>query len=124
MGYTAVNQASLEIAAGDASNLSVNGGTIEQVKVTGVGSADLSSASVTVLIVTAQQGLDVRAGTVRELRVSQPDVCPAGSSAASGVYVGGVTSNKMLYNGTERSAETYRTNCAEVIIGDEYDDVY
>ena len=64
------------------------------------------------------------AGTVRELTVSQSDVCPSGSRADSSVVVSGVTSGVMKYNGVSRDAVTYRTNCADVIVGDTQDDMY
>jgi len=78
------------------------------------------------LEVFAENGsnLNVNGGsieTIRELTVSQPDVCPSGSGAQSGVRVSDVTSKKMTYNGVERDAKTHRTSCAEVIVGDNYD---
>lgn len=120
-GYTAVSQPSLEIFAEENSHLSVGGGSIENAKVSGVGSVDISSTSVVTLDVTGGQSLRVNAGTVRELAVSQPDVCPSGSSAGNIVIVSGVTSEKMTYNGVIRTASTYRTNCAEVVVGEEYE---
>jgi len=122
--YTAVSQSSLEIFVEKSSSVTVNGGSVETVKVSGMGSVDLGSTSVVALNVTAGQGLHVSAGTVRELNVSQPDVCPIGGIAESSVTVSGVTSEKMTYNGVGRVASTYRTNCAEVVVGEVRDYTY
>lgn len=123
VNYTGVTQDTLTVSTQNWSNLSVNGGSINTLTVRGKGTVDVSSASVVTLVVTSDQGLRVSAGTVRELTVTQPDVCPSGQSAQSSVNVSGITSSKMTYNGAERGATTYRTNCAEVIVGqgDDYD---
>lgn len=122
--YTAVSQPSLEVFAEKSSGLTVNGGSIEAVKVSGMGSVDLGSTSVVALTINGGQGLNISAGTVRELNVSQPDVCPIGSGTQSSVTVSGVTSEKMTYNGISRAASTYRTNCAEVVVGETHDYTY
>jgi len=122
--YTAVSQPSLEVFAEKSSGLTVNGGSIEAVKVSGMGSVDLGSTSVVALTINGGQGLNISAGTVHELNVSQPDVCPIGSGTQSSVTVSGVTSEKMTYNGISRAASTYRTNCAEVVIGETHDYTY
>jgi len=121
VNYTGVTQDALNVSTENWSNLSINGGSIETLTVRGKGVVDVSSASVVTLAVTSEQGLRVSAGTVRELTVTQPDVCPSGQSAQSSVDVSGITSSKMTYNGTERAATTYRTSCAEVIVGQDND---
>lgn len=117
VNYMGITQDTLDVTATNWSNLSLNGGSIDTVTIHGKGVVDVSSASVVTLNVTSEQSLRVSAGTVRELTVSQPDVCPSGQSTESSVRVAGITSGKMLYNGAERTASTYRTNCAEVIVG-------
>lgn len=122
--YAAESQASLDISATKWSNLTVNGGSIDAVKVSGTGSVDLGSTTVTTLTVQSDQGLDVTAGTVHDLTVSQPEVCPSGSNAESSVRVSGVTSQKMTYNNVSRNASTYQTMCAQVVVGNEQDNNY
>lgn len=93
------------------------GGSFDKVTVKGTGSVDLSSGTVALLTVEADQELVVTAGTVRELSVTQPDVCPSGTYAGStSVTVAGVTSEKFLYNGESLPAKTHRTSCAQVTI--------
>jgi phage shock protein PspC (stress-responsive transcriptional regulator) len=95
-------------------------GTFEKVAVSGDGSVDLSLSAVQLLTVDAQYGLSVSAGTVRELTVAQPEVCPAGTyQQNTNVVVSGVTSGQMSYNGTVLPAKTHQTSCAIVTVGPE-----
>jgi len=115
------SQDSLTISLSKAfGNVTLNG-TYQSVTIDGKGSVDASSSAIQKLDVRATQELSVSAGTVRELIVNQSDVC--GNMTYSGdtkVSVSGVTSGAMTYNGKQMTAETYRTSCAAVQIGDEY----
>lgn len=92
-------------------------GSFGEVTVTGEGSADLSSSTVGSLIVNSGQNMMVTAGTVRELRVTQPDVCPSGTYANNTqVVVSGITADTMTYNDIVMPAKTHQTSCAAVII--------
>lgn len=92
-------------------------GNFNEVTVTGEGAADLSSSTVGSLIVNSGQNMSVTAGTVRELRVTQPDVCPSGTySAHTQVVVSGVTAGEMTYNDVVMLAKTHQTSCAAVVV--------
>ena len=99
-------------------------GAYKSVVASGKGSVDVSSAAVQSLTVNSTQELSVSAGTVRELIVTQSDVCGNQNySGSTSVSVSGVTSGTMTYNGKQMQAETYRSNCASVVIGDkDYND--
>lgn len=102
-------------------NVTLNG-TYASVVVSGKGSFDASSSAIQKLDVRSTQELSVSAGTVRELIVTQSDVC--GNMAYNGstqVSVYGVTSGTMTYNGKQITAQTYRSNCASVEVGDDTD---
>jgi len=95
-------------------------GTYVSVVATGKGNVDASSAAVQSLTVNSTQELSVSAGTVRELTVTQSDVCGNRSySGSTNVSVSGVTSGTMTYNGKQMTAQTYRSNCASVVVGEE-----
>ncbi len=98
-------------------------GTFDSIEIEGKGSVDVSSSAIQSLTVRAQQDLSVLAGTVRELTVTQPDVCASSTySNDTSVTVSGVTSNTMTYNGKQVPAESYRSSCASVTVGGrEYD---
>lgn len=119
LGYTAATQDTLAIIAKGGSYLTVNSGAITNAKVSGAGTVDLGSTSITSLTVDAEQGMSVSAGTIRDLVVTQPNVCPINGTATSTVQVVEVTSNMMTYNGESRNASTYRTSCSEVVIGND-----
>jgi phage shock protein PspC (stress-responsive transcriptional regulator) len=94
-------------------------GTFQSVVVTGKGSVDLSSSAIQLLDVRSEQQLTVNGGTIRELTVTQPEVCASSTYRDStNVSLSGVTSGFMTYNGNRIAAETYRTNCASVVIED------
>jgi phage shock protein PspC (stress-responsive transcriptional regulator) len=99
-------------------------GAYKSVVTSGKGSVDVSSAAVQILTVNSTQELSVSAGTVRELIVTQSDICGNQNySGSTNVSVSGVTSGNMTYNGKQVPAETYRSNCASVVVGDkDYND--
>ena len=97
-------------------------GTFQSVIVVGKGPVDLNSSSIQSLDVRAEESSSIIAGTVRELTVVQPDVCPAhyyDSASSASLQVSGVTSGKMIYNAKQVPAETIRTSCSSVIVGDD-----
>lgn len=96
-------------------------GPFERVIVQNIGTVDLSMSTIGTLEVQAKQGLTVSAGTVRDLIVTQPDVCSRGSSMYStNVTVSGITSDTMTYNGRTLPAGNHHTGCASVTIEPEY----
>jgi phage shock protein PspC (stress-responsive transcriptional regulator) len=99
-------------------NVTVNG-TFNAVSVKGNGTADVSSSAIQALTVDSQQELNVTAGTVKDLSVTQPEVCATNSYGyAKRVTVSAVTSGTMTYNGQVKPAMSYESNCASVQIGD------
>jgi phage shock protein PspC (stress-responsive transcriptional regulator) len=99
-------------------NITVNG-TFNAVSVKGNGTADVSSSAIQALTVDSQQELNVTAGTVKDLSVTQPEVCATNSYGyAKRVTVSAVTSGTMTYNGQVKPAVSYESNCASVQIGD------
>ena len=100
-------------------DVTVNG-TFQSVIVSGKGTLDLSSSAIQVLTINSEQDLSVRAGTVRELSVSQPEVCASSTyNNSTSVTVSGVTSGMMTYNGKQIAAASFDSNCASVVVGDE-----
>ncbi len=98
------------------SSLSI-AGSFEKATIKGTGSVELGESTVKALDVQAEQGLNVAAGTVRDLTVTQPDVCPSGSqSDMTTVRVYGVTSGSLLYNGRSLPVATHETACASVVL--------
>ena len=114
-GYSATAQDTIELVGGDNSSFRLNGGQYNSVIIHGEGNIDLGLAAVTNLNVSTRQGVTVNAGTIRDLTVAMPDVCPTGYSVNTRVTVAGVTPGNMTYNGEQRVASTTRTNCSEVI---------
>lgn len=119
ISYDGVGQDSLVVPSVNGGRVTVSG-TFEKMTVTGSGSVDLGQATIKTLIVSSEQNLNVTAGTVRELTITQPDVCPAGTYGNNtSIDVAGVTSGKMVYNGKEMTAASQQTACAVVTIGSE-----
>jgi hypothetical protein len=117
--YAGVTQPSLLVESDEEGSMSVSG-TFETLTVRGSGSIDLGGSSVQVLKVESKQNASITAGTVRELTVTQPDVCPSNvSSDNTQVHVAGVTAGTMTYNGVAMEAVSHQTSCASVVIGDE-----
>jgi phage shock protein PspC (stress-responsive transcriptional regulator) len=97
-------------------------GSYQSVVIDGKGSLDASSSAIQKLEVRSTQKLTVSAGTVRELIVTQSDVCGNISySGETNVSVSGVTSGTITYNGKQMTAQTYRSSCASVVVGDNND---
>lgn len=114
VSYTGSSQESLKIVSSEASRTTVEGSFI-QVSAEGTGYIDLSSSSVQSLMVDADHNLSVSAGTVRELTVTQPDVCPSGTyNGNTNVRVAGVTSGQILLNGKTLPVATHQTTCATI----------
>jgi phage shock protein PspC (stress-responsive transcriptional regulator) len=98
-------------------SVTVNG-IFNTVSLKGNGTADVSSSAIQSLFVDSQQELNVTAGTVKDLTVTQPEVCATHSYGSSKqVEVSGVTSGTMIYNGQVKPAVSYESNCASVVIG-------
>ena len=125
--YEGTRQDALTVQGSNGGSINVSG-RYESATVKGRGIVDLSSSTVALLVVQSEQGLNVSAGTIRDLQVTQPDVCPSGSYGENDtrVTVASVTTGKITYNGSELPANTHRTNCAAVIIDEDetYSDVY
>ncbi len=97
-------------------------GSYDTVTVEGEGQATVSDATIDTLIVLADHGLQVDAGTVRTLRVSQPTACPSNAHNETIVRVTGITAGEMTYNDATLPAATHTTNCGRVIVST--DDAY
>lgn len=120
--YEGQKQDTVSITASKHVNIGATG-TFGKVEVNGSGSIDLASATVLSLSVRAEQNLSVTAGTVRDLTVVQPDVCPSGTfDNSTSVEVAAVTSGKINYNGADIPATTHNTSCAIVAVGESIND--
>lgn len=116
VAYEGQKQPMLTISAAEESSANVTG-EYGEVKVTGSGSVDLGSSAVGSLAIQSKLGLRVVAGTVRDLKIDQPDVCPNGTSGTSTtVQVSGVTSGTMTYNGSNIPAKSHTSGCASVVV--------
>lgn len=116
--YEGQIQQELRIMSAKHTNSSVSG-TFETLHAAGAGTVSVDESVVQKLVVEADHLFTLTAGTVRELTVTQPEVCAAyASQYETRVEVAGVTSHTMHYNGVEMVAETHHTNCAEVVIGE------
>jgi len=126
LSYNGTTQPQLTVTSLHESGYISVAGSYEKVIVKGHGSVELGESSIQTLDVQAKQGLDVTAGTVRQLVVTQPDVCPSGSHYSNTVVrASDVTADTMTYNGKQMPAVSYETSCASVIIGsDELDYSY
>ncbi len=115
--YEGQKQKNLTINSAMNTNVLV-AGVFQTLAVSGQGSVNLSESTIQALSVASDRLLTVTAGTVRNLTVTQPEVCPAyaGYSETS-VTVAGIIAKTMRYNGIEMPAESHKTNCAEVIVG-------
>lgn len=124
LSYSGASQDSFTINPGESGSVAVSG-TYEKVIVKGSGSVQLDSATVKTLEVNSEQNLMVTAGTVRELTVTQPDVCPSGTyQDSTRVEVENVTSGTITYNGTARPAADYETSCASVEVNSDDEDEF
>lgn len=120
--YFGTTQDSLSITSKEQASLTVSG-SYRTVDVKGRGSVDVGSSTIQSLIVRSERGLSVNAGTIRDLDVTQPDVCPAGEySGDTLVSVAAVTSGSVTYNGTSKEAHSLENSCATLRI--EADETY
>jgi hypothetical protein len=117
-----LSQDSLAITlSGSFGDVTING-AYQSVLINGKGSLDASTSAIQKLEVRSAQQLTVSAGTVRELIVTQSDVCGNMMYGRdTKVSVTAVTTGNMTYNGKQLPAQTYRTNCASVVVGDNND---
>jgi phage shock protein PspC (stress-responsive transcriptional regulator) len=98
-------------------------GTYTALSVEGEGNVDLSSSAIQSLTIRSGKELNLQAGTVRDLVITQPEVCASSTYRGSAVTsVAGVTSGTMTYNGTAMTAKTIETNCASVVINKDSDE--
>lgn len=116
-GYEGAVQNTIEITSTEEATLNVSG-SYEKVSVNGAGFVGLDDSTVQSLTVNSEQKLRVYAGTVRELAVTQSDVCPSYLDHDKVVRVTGVASGMMTINGKSMPVENQRTNCAAVWIGE------
>jgi hypothetical protein len=98
-------------------------GSYENVSAKGA-SVELSGSSIVSLTAETDKSGDIRAGTVRNLTIIQDDVCPDNGGAYSydgrpRLVVRSVVTNTMNYNGADIPAQTHKTACGIVVIGDE-----
>ncbi len=122
--YAGLNQERFSVVAGKGGMVAISGGFVT-LTAGGNGSVDLNSSSIQALTVNAEHYLQVTAGTVRELTVTQPDVCPSDMySGSTRVQVAGVTAGTMTYNGNTVEAKSHETSCASVVVGNDSEDEY
>lgn len=101
-------------------------GSYERVVAKG-GYISLNASSIQKLDAAVGTNGRIEAGTVRELTVTQPDVCPNTAYSfdrSSKVVVQAVTSGAMTHNGRTIQAATYKTPCGKVLVGADASDEY
>lgn len=114
--YAGTSQESVAITSRSGANASING-LYNAVAVKGSGSVDVGSSSVGALTVTAEHNLNVSAGTVKELTVTQPETCPSGTYGNdTNITVAHVASGVVTYNSKQVPAATIENNCASLVI--------
>jgi phage shock protein PspC (stress-responsive transcriptional regulator) len=119
IGYAGITQKNFSITTEEGANATISG-AFSEVSVIGSGSVNLDSSAVQMLDVRANQNLTVTAGTVRELKVTQPEVCPSGTQRdTTSVTVAGVTQKNMTYNGTVMPAKSHETSCASIVVDEQ-----
>lgn len=124
--YTAAHQGrqSLMIKSLPTTTTTVHG-TYENLTVEGGGEVQADSSTVYNLTADLKADSKLRAGVIRTLSVTQSDVCPAQDGWRDNkAVIAGVSSGKMIYNGTERVAQTVVSDCGTVVIGSENDREY
>jgi multisubunit Na+/H+ antiporter MnhB subunit len=112
-------QQQLKIWTGGTTRASISG-QYQAVYVEGDGDTDVSSSSVTDLVI-AMTGGSVTAGVVKTLAVTQPDACSAWGSYDSRmrVQVRAVSSGSLTYNGKNTPAHSPISNgCGLVVVED------
>lgn len=119
IGYAGITQKNFSITTEEGANATISG-AFSEVSVIGSGSVNLDSSAVQMLDIRANQNLTVTAGTVRELKVTQPEVCPSGTQRdTTSVTVAGVTQKNMTYNGTVMPAKSHETSCASIVVDEQ-----
>lgn len=112
--YESQRQESFALEGNDFGSVTVSG-SYGDVQVSGVGSFDLSAASIESLTTKTSIGSSVLAGTVRDLTVTHPDVCPSQSSREmTMVQVSGVAAGFITYNDERLPVQTHRRDCGMV----------
>ncbi len=125
LSYNGTTQSELTVESLHENSQLAVAGSYEKVTVRGTGLVTLDESTIRILEVQAKKGLAVTAGTVRELTVTQPDVCSTGSMFESNsVRVAGVSSGSIVYNGQTLPAETHRTACGMVVFETPYEEEY
>ena len=126
VSYDGQKQNELTINAQDSAWGITITGTFETVTVKGHGTVHLGSSTVRNLVVQSEQDLSVMVGTVNTLTVTQPTVCPIGTyGGRTAVYVEGVASGEITYNGEKKPAKSIKTSCAAVMIEkDSFEEAY
>ena len=99
-------------------------GKFATLTVGGAGEVDATSSSVANVIVASEAGAVIRAGVVRSLNVTQPDVCPADNwmgneSKQNQVIVRSVSGSDFSYNNTIHPVGSMVGPCGQVVIGNE-----
>lgn len=115
--YQGAAQDTLSIASTEEVTLNVSG-SYQKVNVSGAGFVGFDDSTIQSLSVNSEQKLRVYAGTVRELEVTQPDTCPSYMDHDKVVRVTAVASGMMTVNGRTVPAQTLRTNCASLWVGE------
>lgn len=120
-GYGNQQDLALEVLPTATANLY---GTYGKLTTKGGGRVSAESSTVYDLVYRQDSG-SLQAGVVRSLDVAQADVCPAEfESSNNQVTVRGVASGKIIYNGSERTAQSVVRDCGTVVIGDDEIDNY
>lgn len=113
--YAGTTQAQLTVKSQNQYTPITIAGSYEKVVVQGTGSVELGESAIRLLDVQSKTGLHVSAGTVRDLIVTQPEVCPSGPRAdETTVTVYGVNAGSITYNGGQIPVESYETGCGSI----------
>lgn len=115
--YEGTGQDAIEFTSTEEATLNASG-SYQKVSVKGAGFVGLDDSTIQSLAINSEKKLRVYAGTVRELEVTQPDACPSYMDHDKVVRVTAVASGTMVVNGISQTAQTLRTNCASVWIGE------
>jgi hypothetical protein len=111
------SQAKIQIESSSATDTTLHG-RYEEVSTSGSGAIDLTASSVADLRANMSGG-SVRAGVVRTLVATQPDVCPSSYEPVSQIEVQGVSSGEITHNGQAIAARTIDAPCYRVQIGED-----
>lgn len=119
---TTEKQAALTVTPLDSSSVSVTGsyGTVTVVSGynTSGATVNLAASAIETLQVNVDAPLYITAGTVRNLNVNYPDVCPSDNQQGRlQLELQGVVSKEMTLNGQKMAAVGHDTNCSYIQIG-------